>query len=688
MQKLWISLAIWLISVSLSAADSEQFQLNDTISMGQFQSQLAQLDQHITNKTNEKELKQTLRNLNRLSSQLADCVKKESSTSKTDNENSEDRKLAINNCTSLYESVNTLKNKTLSRLNQFSFYRLKTQQTSLFSASVSNSSLQTLKFSDYISLLLHLLAGSLLFILFWFILKQVYRRSGNTEKAIESTSKVMVLLSLISFIVIWFSNIGTRLYQTEIWYSLLMVSCLFFCLRQRFDWKSGLQSLIVFVVSVFSADILFKELAAVSFLLLLLDSFVLMSWLLALFLLFHKPAIKHRIFLMVFSGLVILLDLAGFHYATHQLVLTAITLRLLWIVVQLIVQITPMICRYYYFLLSQIPFFKNEASLTSHLPGFFWIHWGTVLGLSLILLNSQLSIMGVPDYYTEQWQMAVTDGFNLGTISISISSILQAMIVFGMLISIAKLIKNKLGQERQPVGVTANYGKEAIAAIFWYSSVVTAALVSLSIAGFSVQNLALVAGAFSVGIGFGLQNIVSNFVSGLILLIERPIKRGDWIVTGNTEGIVQNVNIRATQIQTFDRADIIIPNSDLITTQVTNWMLNDRIGRLRLKVGVAYGSDTEKVKSILTSLANEHPKTISDNDDYPCQVLFVAFGDSSLNFEVRVFLHNISDLPLVQSELNYQIDQAFRKNNIEIPFPQRDLHIRSDHTNRGSLKGD
>lgn len=169
MQKLWISLAIWLISVSLSAADSEQFQLNDTISMGQFQSQLAQLDQHITNKTNEKELKQTLRNLNRLSSQLADCVKKESSTSKTDNENSEDRKLAINNCTSLYESVNTLKNKTLSRLNQFSFYRLKTQQTSLFSASVSNSSLQTLKFSDYISLLLHLLAGSLLFILFWFI---------------------------------------------------------------------------------------------------------------------------------------------------------------------------------------------------------------------------------------------------------------------------------------------------------------------------------------------------------------------------------------------------------------------------------------------------------------------------------------------------------------------------------------
>jgi small-conductance mechanosensitive channel len=191
-------------------------------------------------------------------------------------------------------------------------------------------------------------------------------------------------------------------------------------------------------------------------------------------------------------------------------------------------------------------------------------------------------------------------------------------------------------------------------------------------------NLAIIAGALSVGIGFGLQNIVNNFVSGLILLIERPIRTGDWIVVGSTEGYVKKISIRSTQIQTFDRADVIVPNSELISGQVTNWMLSDPWGRVRVPVGVAYGSDTTRVMQILVDAANKHPQVMNNYPGIPePRVLFIGFGDSSLDFELRCVIRDVDRRLQTRSDLYLAIDTAFREAGIEIPFPQRDLHFRN-----------
>ena len=204
-------------------------------------------------------------------------------------------------------------------------------------------------------------------------------------------------------------------------------------------------------------------------------------------------------------------------------------------------------------------------------------------------------------------------------------------------------------------------------------------LLALSMAGVELANIALIAGALSVGIGFGLQNIVNNFISGVILLFERPIKTGDWIVVGGTEGYVKKISIRSTQIQTFDRSDVIVPNSELISTQVTNWMFRDKLGRVIVPIGVAYGTDVELVKQILLDIAYQHPSVITKSPIISKPwVLFRTFGDSSLNFELRCYIRAVDDRLSVISDINFAIDKAFRDADIQIPFPQRDVHMIND----------
>ena len=199
----------------------------------------------------------------------------------------------------------------------------------------------------------------------------------------------------------------------------------------------------------------------------------------------------------------------------------------------------------------------------------------------------------------------------------------------------------------------------------------------MSVAGFDFSNIAIIAGALSVGIGFGLQNIVNNFVSGLVLLFERPIRKGDWIVVGQTEGYVKDIQIRATRIQTFDRSDVIVPNSELISGQVTNWVLSTKSGRAIIPVGVAYGSDTEKVRDILMEIAETNNEIDTSGYMPKPRVLFREFGDSSLNFELRVFMKEVDNRLSLISDINFAIDKAFREAEIEIPFPQRDLHVKN-----------
>jgi len=315
--------------------------------------------------------------------------------------------------------------------------------------------------------------------------------------------------------------------------------------------------------------------------------------------------------------------------------------------------------------------------ISETIPGFKWVKWTFYLSFMSLSLLSLLGFSGLSESIIESVRRAFSEGFYVGTILINISNILVATFILGILIIISWMLKQKIERKNAQSNEMEIGGQAAKAALFWYASIVTSFLIALSVSGFSVQNLALIAGAFSVGIGFGLQNIVSNFISGIILLIERPVKPGDWVRIGDTEGFIQKISIRATQLRTFDKADILVPNSELISNHVTNMMLSDSVGRIKVEVGVAYGSDTAKVKEILETIINENDAIVKNDEALTPSIIFKAFGDSSLNFEVRGFIRDISEIFRVRSQIHFAIDNAFRENGIEIPFPQRDLHVKT-----------
>jgi small-conductance mechanosensitive channel len=190
-----------------------------------------------------------------------------------------------------------------------------------------------------------------------------------------------------------------------------------------------------------------------------------------------------------------------------------------------------------------------------------------------------------------------------------------------------------------------------------------------------MKAIAFIAGALSVGIGFGLQAIVSNFVSGLILLAERPIRVGDSIAVKGEEGWVRRIRVRATEIETFERAMVIVPNSELITGIVKNWTHTNTLGRVIVKIGVGYDSDPAQVRDLLLGIAQEHAQIVQTP---PPRAFFVAFGDSTLDFELRCVIANVENGLAVKSDLHFAILTRFREAAIEIPFPQREIRIRQD----------
>lgn len=315
-----------------------------------------------------------------------------------------------------------------------------------------------------------------------------------------------------------------------------------------------------------------------------------------------------------------------------------------------------------------------------------------VLGVAKIFLASvALVAVAAPwglksDSFIEQTRLLLS-GFQVGELVISPLAIIEAAAIFFGGLILTRSIRAWVGDRLLPTTTLDPGLKNSITTTAGYLGFIVSVVVAFGFIGIDLSQLGLVAGALSVGIGFGLQSIVNNFVSGLILLAERPIKAGDWIIVGGEEGTVRKINVRATELQTFDRATVVIPNSDLISGTVRNWVLGGSLGRASLVVGVGYNSDPDQVRDILLACANDHDLVLADPEP---TVFFLDFGDSALLFRLDTYLADISNGFRTRSDLRFEILRRFRDARIEIPFPQRDLNIRNTdelHTIIDRFKG-
>ncbi len=303
-------------------------------------------------------------------------------------------------------------------------------------------------------------------------------------------------------------------------------------------------------------------------------------------------------------------------------------------------------------------------------------------GALSVLLNVGLALAALPILlitwgYTPQeawmWLRALVFGFQIGEFHISLARILIAIGLFFLLALATRImqrwIDTGVSKSRRIDPGIANSIHTAVG----YTGFIVAALAAISYGGLDITNFAIVAGALSVGIGFGLQSIINNFVSGLILLVERPIKVGDRVSVKDQQGFVRRISVRSTEIETFDKASVIVPNSDLITSAVTNWTHRNALGTATVKVRVGYRSDADQVRDILQRVAAESPLLMQHP---PAGVNFDNFGADGLEFSVSGVISDVSKGDAARSDLRFRILKAFRAAGIEMPYAQHDIHLR------------
>jgi small-conductance mechanosensitive channel len=268
----------------------------------------------------------------------------------------------------------------------------------------------------------------------------------------------------------------------------------------------------------------------------------------------------------------------------------------------------------------------------------------------------------------------LTYELRFGEISLTLGGVLLFFFSVWLAFWVGKTVRLILQDEVLPKVSLPRGVANSVASLTYYAVVIAGLFVALAAAGFEVSQLAIVVGALGIGIGLGLQNVVNNFVSGLILMFERPIQPGDVVEIGGTSGRVREIGMRATTLSTFEGADVVVPNGMLLAEKLINWTLSDMDRRIDVNVGVAYGTDPRRVLELLMQVAKSTDGIASDPAP---NVLFIGFAANSLDFGIRAWTNNFGDWVSIRSDLAVRVYEALRGAGIEIPFPQQDLHLRS-----------
>jgi small-conductance mechanosensitive channel len=389
------------------------------------------------------------------------------------------------------------------------------------------------------------------------------------------------------------------------------------------------------------------------------------------FLHFLRRAVAVMAFLSVGAALLGYLQVA--EYLLHNPLFTALIFGVLVLVRELLREFLDALLR--------VPSFRDGIGL-QHEDTFnlsrFWLRGVLNLGLFGIgvFLAFPLWVRGfVPFTDVLHWGRQVLTELTIGNITISITEIAAALAALSGAVIATRLLQRLLLQKVLPQTRLSTSSQYSITAGVGFIGMTLAVILGIAMLGVDVANLALIAGALSVGIGFGLQNVVNNFISGLILLFERPIKVGDWVVMNDNEGIIRRISIRATELETFQKASVLIPNADLLANAVVNLTHHDHFGRVDVRVGTDYEADMEQVRDILLECAREHPLILKRHPTLRAHVLFQEFGRFRLEMELRCYTANVNERIFIASDLRFAIEQRFRKAGIEIPLPQEVVHF-------------
>jgi small-conductance mechanosensitive channel len=321
-------------------------------------------------------------------------------------------------------------------------------------------------------------------------------------------------------------------------------------------------------------------------------------------------------------------------------------------------------------------FLRDRAGLDRQRREQLALPLGLVLKFAVLVLSVPLIMLqwgyNWPDIF--DWYRQLFFGLHIGNTQVSFAALLASVIVFVLGYGASRLFQSWLDARiLRPAGFSGGV-RDSIRTGVGYVGVIVAAVVAVSYAGFNLSSLAIVAGAFSVGVGLGLQGVINNFVSGLILLAERPIKVGDIVVVGGEEGTVRKISVRSTEIETADRAHVLVPNSYFITEKVKNWTHRNSQGRVVIGVNVACDSDPRQTRDLLLKVANDNSNVMTTPGP---SVELEEFGADSLNFKLYAYTHDLAKNMSVRTELRIAILEAFKQAGIRIAFLQTDVTVRS-----------